>query len=1295
MIACPLPPLPQRSLFSQIRRGCALGLLGFVLVMAQELPAQVLFPAPPLLLDAGSGASPGGTHTRQTIISGNPAVVYYDTTERCLRYQRALDANGATWGPAQRILVDGSDAGEEPSLAEVNGRPAVTFYDATFTRIMYARATDLEGSSWTVRPLFSGNHSTGRYSSLAVVNGFPAVSYNVAGSEDLRYVRASDVNGQNWGSGTASSVLVTAAGNSGAYNQLLVVNGRPAIAFQSNGGATYPKLCYARANDENGAAWGAVATLDSTNYTGYYNSFKVVDGMPAVAYQATTGLFDLRYVRATDAEGTTWGAPQTLDASAITGQYCSLELIGGRPAVSFISEGGPVAFMRASDSTGGAWGSRVTVGSTSSSAYTSLLEAGGNPAIVFHRTSTPVPRYVRATNAEGTAWGTPVTLADTSSGNVGAGVTQALVGGFPALAYFDTTAGALKYKRALNLHGTRWGPVVTVDATAGAGSHAVLLEVQGRPAIAYQSAGSLDLRYVRAADATGATWQAPLTLDSTGDVGGHTSFALVAGHPAIAYHDATNGGLKYIRAAQAEGMTWGAAQTVDAGAGRGQYTSLCVVAGNPAISHHDAGSENLRYVRALDATGSAWGTPVIVANGNAALFQMDIAEPGFANLLEMDSGTAQNLNAVWAVDANNAWAVGDAGTILKITPAGAVPQVSGTTQNLNDIWGLDANNLWAVGDAGTYLKWDGTSWQALPSPVPVKLRGIHGLSANDIGVVGDAGTVLRWDGLGWMPYGSPGTFYDVWLSPQTGIWAAGDGFVVRHDVSLVGPPRYTNIGPGSVTGVWGAPSLGVVASSKNEWVGHLTFDAMNETVSQPLSLVFAGVSLRGIWGTSKANLWVVGTPGYLGKYNEAGNSWTTQTLPGLPPAPGSGRTLKAIHGADATRAWIVGSTPQDGLYSSLAVVDGRPAIACYDATSRRIAYVRAADSTGSVWPAMSWVEAPGAPSSGPGPGSICLRVINNRPMISYRTASYSSAQAESVHLVHGADAAGTSWDWSIPFTYSHRAGASSSLLEVNGEPALAFQDAQRGDVRYVVFKRAEITVERPAGTAVANGSIQTFSPTFVGQEHVVQFVVRNEGLENLFLDFITIEGADAADFAVVHPTMPFIGLDAGPDTQATLTLAFRPTSGGTRTALLRFQTNDATDNPFTLVLEGDALSTLTDTDGDGLNDAAEYKMASLGFDWQVAQPALVATLMDNAGLAGLYTAAQVQTLHVGTPLLTRQAGTGSFKLVLSLKRSATLTDFQPFAFSLPRLDVTPEGKLEFEFDPEDTVQFFRLEASEP
>lgn len=52
------------------------------------------------------------------------------------------------------------------------------------------------------------------------------------------------------------------------------------------------------------------------------------------------------------------------------------------------------------------------------------------------------------------------------------------------------------------------------------------------------------------------------------------------------------------------------------------------------------------------------------------------------------------------------------------------------------------------------------------------------------------------------------------------------------------------------------------------------------------------------------------------------------------------------------------------------------------------------------------------------------------------------------------------------------------------------------------------------------------------------------------------------------------------------------------------------------------LSNTADFDGDGLSDSAEFMMRTLGFDWKVSQPDLVAALYGNANRAQLFTQSQ-------------------------------------------------------------------------
>jgi uncharacterized delta-60 repeat protein len=314
-------------------------------------------------------------------------------------------------------------------------------------------------------------------------------------------------------------------------------------------------------------------TLDSTNNTGQHTSAAIVNGKPAIAYYDATD-HDLRYVQATDAAGTTWGTPVTVSA-ANSGKYCSLAVVNGFPAISYYD--------------------------------------AANKDL----------HYVRADDADGTSWTTPPVAVHTT-GDTGQYTCLRVVGGLPAISYYDAKQKRLEYVRAMDANGTApWGAAVTVDdpGGAGAGEYASMTIVDGNPAISCYDNDGNDLVYIRATDATGTGWSAPVIVDNGGGLGGngqYTSLQVVNGNPAISYHDVANGDLHYVRATNASGTAWGTPVTVDGSSTDcGHFTSLVVVGGVPAISYYDATNKDLHYVTGTDASGtSPWNAPVNVDTTN-------------------------------------------------------------------------------------------------------------------------------------------------------------------------------------------------------------------------------------------------------------------------------------------------------------------------------------------------------------------------------------------------------------------------------------------------------------------------------------------------------------------------------------------------------------------------------------------------------------------------------------------------------------------------------------------------------
>jgi hypothetical protein len=218
-------------------------------------PVAILQAYPSILL-------PGETATLDLVLSydpeGEPLTYAFDPTGRTLGvpisfstsatttaiYPPAGDYLAAGWvqdtggliNRAQALISWGhfvtttvtseGNAGIWPSLAEVDGHPAIAFFVGN--DLWYTRADDALGISWSDPITVDTGLSQGEYASLAIVDGRPALAYMDLSSDDLMYVRANDANGFSWG----DPVTVDATGSAGMYASLAVLDGRPAIAYQ-------------------------------------------------------------------------------------------------------------------------------------------------------------------------------------------------------------------------------------------------------------------------------------------------------------------------------------------------------------------------------------------------------------------------------------------------------------------------------------------------------------------------------------------------------------------------------------------------------------------------------------------------------------------------------------------------------------------------------------------------------------------------------------------------------------------------------------------------------------------------------------------------------------------------------------------------------------------------------------------------------------------------------------------------------------------------------------------------------
>ncbi len=293
------------------------------------------------------------------------------------------------------------------------------------------------------------------------------------------------------------------------------------------------------------------------------------------------------------------------------------------------------------------------------------------------------------------------------------------------------------------------------------------------------------------------------------------------------------------------------------------------------------------------------------------------------------------MNAVFARNAADIWAVGSAGQVLHYggTLWGAVP--SSTTKNLYGVWAAAQDKAWAVGDTGTILFWNGSTWALESAPKMNNLRSVWGSSATDVWAVGEGGTILHRDATAWGIVNSGGVtanLLGVWAQSTTVAFAVGEMGTLDQWNGTQWTP-YT-IGGGAqalraVNGVAGAAYLvgdnGTVARwNGSGWSGITSGVYVNFTAVAAVSATEAWAtanngdtfhldgsmftnplkaekltdwSLNAIWARTADDVWAVGHAGTFLRWN--GKKWI---------AFDAGTTFlqRSISGTAANEIWALG-----------------------------------------------------------------------------------------------------------------------------------------------------------------------------------------------------------------------------------------------------------------------------------------------------------------------------------------------------------------------------------------------------
>ena len=164
-----------------------------------------------------------------------------------------------------------------------------------------------------------------------------------------------------------------------------------------------------------------------------------------------------------------------------------------------------------------------------------------------------------------------------------------------------------------------------------------------------------------------------------------------------------------------------------------------------------------------------------------------------------------------------------------------------------------------------------------------------------------------------------------------------------------------------------------------------------------------------------------------------------------------------------------------------------------------------------------------------------------------------------------------------------------------------------------------LTLETAGYPVLTSQATNVFPATRSGSAAAARvYTLRNSGSTILSNIVVTSAGAGSPHFLLTAPATQSLA----PGQTTTFSAVFSPSSPGEKTAQLSIASSATHQSPFLVNISGLGLGENADTDGDGLNDAAEFSMSALGFDWQSNQPALVTALYGNANSAQLFTLSQ-------------------------------------------------------------------------
>ncbi|MBN2493089.1 MAG: hypothetical protein JXR96_00755 [Deltaproteobacteria bacterium] len=285
----------------------------------------------------------------------------------------------------------------------------------------------------------------------------------------------------------------------------------------------------------------------------------------------------------------------------------------------------------------------------------------------------------------------------------------------------------------------------------------------------------------------------------------------------------------------------------------------------------------------LYATGGGASQPWFVGNSG------QMCRWNGVELVREQTGVSAAFMGIWALGADDAWAVGGPVVLRWNGSTWTETSLPGSGSYGRAVWAASADDVWVV---GTHIyHFDGSAWDE-PVACP-GLEGISGRGPDDVWAVGrwssSGAAVMHWDGERWndfAPLSSILFLRDVIAFSGTDVWAVGDG-LAHYDGeswSLTDTDSFLH-------GVWGTSSDDIWAVGERGTVLHWQGAEWTPVDLQTTE------GLSDVWGSASDDVWIAGRSGTV--FHWDGVAWDSAYTSAC-----SG--VAAISGAGTSDVWISG-----------------------------------------------------------------------------------------------------------------------------------------------------------------------------------------------------------------------------------------------------------------------------------------------------------------------------------------------------------------------------------------------------